>query len=234
MAVTGKVTGNQPILNMPGKGNSVADVSFNQWTLTNSGTTDATGIFGESSGARAFDGTNDKITSGTDVYDYVIDKLNASAVSIIYDIATNNTTNFWGTFYYQDTVLDGATVLAHPITPTLFIYLSGANTTANSVNANLTPVSSFQNYCATLKKETTNYTGVIYIDGVPIALNKSTSNQLVTKSVNASRCLTLGARPTMTSMSWFNGKICNHKAFQKVLTKNEVYILTRQKGRVNY
>jgi len=236
MAVTGKITGNQPILNMPGKNNSVADVSFNKWTLTNSGTTDTTGIFGESSGARNFDGTNDKITGGSDLYDYMIDKLNASAgLSIITDLLTNNTTNFWVVWNYSENASSGSGTFQLLASPTPLKMLgAGSNASADSITNAVGFGSSFENNVCVIKKRTTDYEGLIYKNGVAETMTRTTTNQLATKFTNASRAFTLGFRPFATGPSWFNGKICNHKVFQKILTKNEVFIINRQKGRVNY
>jgi hypothetical protein len=222
MAVTGKVTGNQPILNMPGKGNSVADVSFKQWTLTNSGTTDTTGIFGESSGARNFDGTNDFISGDSTLSNEIATAIDNQGTIIFdfYSDVTNKTAMIFGN--YNNTVENSFLVQVSSASNIGIFTYNGSTSLGSGVTSY--SATTWINMCYSC------LSGVI--DVYKDAVYQATLTPSGAIKTNSTQGLVMGKR--IDTNVFYDGKMCNVKTFKKNLNKNEVLIITRQKGRVNY
>ena len=205
--------------------NNANDNSLNTYTTTINGATLDTNADGVSNMAYSFDGVNDEITIGSSAYDALIDAVNAGVVGIhisMYNDKTANNNDLIFSASPNPTSTSFIAIGENDGTNDFVYYALGNGSLSNEINKNpytiITGVWKNSIYETT---KATYYNGRINVNGSDLALTKSSSNQLVSKSVNANRKISIGWRADQPVNRSFKGKMNNAFAIKKVINATE-------------
>lgn len=203
--------------------NNATDYGPSSYTTTVNGATLTTNEAGTSNKAYDFDGVNDTITMGASAYDALIDAYNAGSVSLYFNMINNYSgANNDIVFCALDDTL--TTLYAQQISEGSTYHINYLGSFATSNNINSTTGSTNGSWKRTIYESTyatTKYNGRIIENGTVLTLAKSDTNQVISKSVYASRKITIGWRNGSPANRSFKGKMNNVFAIKKVLTATE-------------
>jgi len=223
---------NDFVFYIPMKGNAT-DYSRNGYSTTVSGATLTTNSEGISNMAYNFDGTNDEITMGAAVYDAFVDAINAGSVTVYANMINNATAN------NNDCVIsvidaspdfEKAYLLGELTGSSNYHYtlIGGGASNSNNIWSSATPVT------GTWKRKiwettfaTTKYTGRILKDGVALSLSRTETNQVIVKSTQGSREISIGWRADSPANRSFKGKMNNVFAIKRVLTSADYKFISK-------